>query len=55
MTIGFAGCSHSTNDYGTSWAHHMKKDLECELVDVSISGASNEFLIEKIKKKMPYH
>jgi hypothetical protein len=52
MTIGFAGCSHSTNDYGTSWAHHMKKDLECELVDVSISGASNEFLIEKIKKTL---
>ena len=50
MTIGFVGCSHSTNDYGISWTHHMKKDLECELVDVSISGASNEFLIEKIKK-----
>jgi hypothetical protein len=30
----------------------MKKDLECELVDVSISGASNEFLIEKIKKTL---
>lgn len=52
MTIGFVGCSHSTNDYGISWAHHMKKDLECELVDVSISGASNEFLIEKIKKTL---
>ena len=28
----------------------MKKDLGCELIDVSISGASNEFFIEKIKK-----
>ena len=50
MTIGFAGCSHSTNSYGISWAHHMKRDLGCELIDVSISGASNEFFIEKIKK-----
>jgi hypothetical protein len=52
MKIGFVGCSHSTNSYGISWAHHMKRDLGCELIDVSISGASNEFFIEKIKKTL---
>lgn len=50
MKIGYVGCSHSTNCYGLSWAHHMKEDLKCETVDISCSGASNEFLIEKIKK-----
>lgn len=55
MKIGFAGCSHSTSDYGMSWAEYMKKDLICQTVDVSVSGTSNEFLIEKIKKMLEIH
>jgi hypothetical protein len=49
MKIAFAGCSHSTNMYGKSWANHMLDDLNCEHVEISVSGASNELLIEKIK------
>lgn len=52
MKIAFVGCSHSTNNYGKSWAYFLKEDKNCDLVDVSISGASNEFLIEKIKKTL---
>lgn len=55
MKIGFAGCSHSTSDYGASWVEYMKKDFECQTVDVSVPGTSNEFLIEKIKKTLELH
>ena len=49
MKIAFAGCSHSTSMYGKSWANHMIDDLKCDSVDISVSGASNELLIEKLK------
>jgi len=52
MRIGFAGCSHSTKAYGISWPYFLKEDKNCDLVDISCSGASNEFLIEKIKKTL---
>ena len=50
MKIAYAGCSHSTNMYGKSWANHLVDDLNCDYVDISVSGGSNELLIEKIKK-----
>lgn len=49
MKIAFAGCSHSTNMYGKSWATHMIEDYNCDFVEISVSGGSNELLIEKIK------
>ena len=49
MKIAYAGCSHSTNMYGKSWATHMVEDLNCDFVEISVSGGSNELLIEKIK------
>lgn len=49
MKIAYFGCSHSTSMYGKSWAQQMVEDLKCENIEVSVSGASNELLIEKLK------
>lgn len=49
MKIAYVGCSHSTNLYGKSWAYHMCNDINCDYIELSVSGASNELLIEKIK------
>ena len=51
MKIVYIGCSHSTNSYGKSWADFMVNDIKPEKSeDISVSGASNEMFIEKIKK-----
>lgn len=49
MKIAYAGCSHSTNMYGKSWASHMINDINCDYEEITVSGGSNELLIEKIK------
>lgn len=49
MKIAFAGCSHSTPMYGKSWAVHLIEDLKCDFIEISVSGGSNELLVEKIK------
>jgi hypothetical protein len=35
--------------YGKSWATHMIEDLNCNYEEITVSGGSNELLIEKIK------
>ena len=55
MKIGYVGCSHSTRGYGTPWVDYMINDYDCETIDVTVSGTSNEFLIEKVKKTLEEH